>query len=99
MAGDKLMINKESKKVKTHVAVEGAPFIDVHQKPVIIYHNHPPNPIEVENKDFKEFVQKHTSASKDDNANDKMSMAPSVFIAEPPTDEPAATNNHPLMSL
>ena len=81
---------EESKKVKKHVAVEGAPFIDVHQMPVIIYHNHPPNTIEVENKDFKDFVQKRTSASKDDNANDKTSTAPSVVIAEPPTDEPAA---------
>ena len=35
---------------------------DVHQMPVIIYHNHPPKTIEVENKDFKEFVQKRTSA-------------------------------------
>ena len=49
---------EESKKVKKHVAFEGAPFIDVHQMPVIIYHNHPPKTIEVENKDFKEFVQK-----------------------------------------
>ena len=81
---------EESKKVKKHVAVEGAPFIDVHQMPVIIYHNHPPKTIEVENKDFKEFVQKRTSARKDDNANDKTSTDPSVVIAEPPTHEPAA---------
>ena len=44
--------------------------------PVIIYHNHPPNPIEVEKRDFKEFVQKKTSARKDDNDNDKTSTNP-----------------------
>ena len=50
MGGHELKTNKESKKVKNHVA---ATLV-----------------IQVEVKEFKKFVQKHTSASKDDNVID-----------------------------